>query len=188
MQSSLDSGAACEAFVSDFCSRYGELGGLALCGGTVAWADWISLTGENWQEMFWQHCQAPFHLAKTAATQMRKMGKGSIVYLSSISAKYGGSPSSLHYAAAKAAAETAMRGLSRIHAGAGIRINSVRSGFVDTPQQRSGRTREQIGARIEQIPMGRAGTPEDVASAFAYLLSDESSFVTGEIITVAGGD
>ena len=129
--------------------------------------------------MFWQHCQAPFHLAKAAAVQMRKAGKGSIVYLSSISAKYGGSPSSLHYAAAKAAAETTMRGLSRIHAGTGIRINSVRSGFVDTPQQRSGRTPEQIKARIEQIPMGRAGTPEDIASAFVYLFSDESSFVTG---------
>lgn len=188
MQSPLDSEKACEAFVGDFCSRYRGLEGLALCSGTVAWTDWASLTGKNWQEMFWQHCQAPFHLAKAAVVQMQKAGKGSIVYLSSISAKYGGSPSSLHYAAAKTAAETTMRGLSRIHAGAGIRINSVRSGFVDTPQQRSGRTPEQIKARIEQIPMGRAGTPEDIASAFAYLFSDESCFVVGETITVAGGD
>lgn len=188
MQSPLDSETVCEVFVGDFCSRYGGLEGLALCSGTVAWMDWASLTGKDWQEMFWQHCQAPFHLTKAAVIQMQKAGKGSIVYLGSISAKYGGSSASLHYAAAKAAAETAMRGLSRIHARAGIRINGVRSGFVDTPQQRSGRTPVQIRARIEQVPMGRAGTPEDIASAFAYLFSDESSFVTGETITVAGGD
>lgn len=178
----------CETFIGDFSSHYGDLGGLALCSGTVGWENWENLTERSWQEMFWQHCQAPFHLAKAATVLMRKRGRGSIVYLSSISAKYGGSPSSLHYAAAKAAAETTMHGLARIHASTGIRINGVRSGFVDTPQQRSGRTLEQIRARIEQIPMGRAGTPEDIASAFAYLFSDDSSFITGETITVAGGD
>lgn len=188
MQSPLDSETVCEKFVDDFCSRYGGLEGLALCSGTVAWADWTSLTRAHWQEMFWQHCQVPFHLTKAAVVPMRKKGKGSIVYLSSISAKYGGSPSSLHYAAAKAAAETTIHGLSRIYVGTGIRINSVRSGFVDTPQQRSGRTPEQIRTRIKQIPIGRAGTPDEIASAFAYLLSDESSFVAGETITVAGGD
>ena len=184
MQSSLSSEADCGTLVDDFCSRHGGLDGLAVCSGTVAWADWTSLTRDNWQEMFWQHCLVPFYLAKSVAAQMQNDGGGSIVYLSSISAKYGGSPSSLHYAAV----ETAMHGLARIHARTGVRINGVRSGFVDTPQQRRGRTPEQIQTRIEMIPMGRAGTPEEVACAFAYLLTGESSFVTGEIVTVAGGD
>ncbi len=186
--SRLGSEATCRSLVDDFCAMGDPLSGIAVCSGTVGWVEWERLSMDHWAEMFGQHCIAPFFLARHAATRMSQYGYGSIVYLSSISAKYGGSPSTLHYAAAKSAVETSMRGLARIFARSGVRINGVRAGFVDTPQQRRGRTAEQIDARIGNIPMGRAGRPDEIASAFGYLLAEESSFITGEIITVAGGD
>jgi len=81
-----------------------------------------------------------------------------------------------------------MRGLARDTAARGVRINGVRAGFVDTPQQRQGRSVEELAARIALIPMRRGGKPEEVAAAFGYLFSPEAAFVTGELITVAGGD
>ena len=119
---------------------------------------------------------------------MTSQGSGRIVYLSSISPKYAGSPKSLHYAAAKSALETTMRGLAKQVAPLGVRINGVRSGFVRSPQQTRGRSEQEIAARIDKIPVGREGKPEEIASAFTYLLSDAADFISGEIITVAGGD
>lgn len=142
----------------------------------------------DWQDAFFEHCIAPLAVAKALLPAMQERGSGRIVFLSSIAAKYGGSPLTLHYAAAKSALETAMHGLSRNLVGHGIRVNGVRAGFVDTPQQHAGRTQAEIEARIARIPVGRAGTPEEIASAFAYLLSAHADFITGEIITVAGGD
>jgi NAD(P)-dependent dehydrogenase (short-subunit alcohol dehydrogenase family) len=81
-----------------------------------------------------------------------------------------------------------MRGLARELAPAGVCVNAVRAGFVDTPQQRSGRTPEEIAKRVAKIPAGRAGTPDEVASALVYLLSERAGFVNGELLTVAGGD
>jgi 3-oxoacyl-[acyl-carrier protein] reductase len=119
---------------------------------------------------------------------MIENGGGRIVYLSSISPKYAGSPRSIHYAAAKGALEVMMRGLAREVARSGICINGVRAGFLLTPQQTAGRSQKEIEERIRKIPVGRAGKPEEVAAAFQYLMSDAAGYITGEIITVAGGD
>jgi 3-oxoacyl-[acyl-carrier protein] reductase len=131
---------------------------------------------------------APFTLVKQAIPYMIGNGGGRIVYLSSISPKYAGSSRSIHYASAKGALEIMMRGFAREVAKYGICINGVRAGFVLTPQQTAGRDQKEIDERIGNIPVRRAGKPEEVAAAFQYLMSDEAGFVTGEIITVAGGD
>lgn len=188
MQSSLDSETACGTLAETFVRHYGRIDGLALCGGTINWANWRELADNDWQRALFEHCIAPFYLARHASGRMEQPRGGRIVFLSSIAPKYGGSVQTLHYAAAKAALETAMRGLSRELGRSGIRVNGVRSGFVDSPLHRQGRSSEEIAARIRLIPVGRAGTPDEVASALVYLLSEQASFVNGEIITVAGGD
>jgi NAD(P)-dependent dehydrogenase (short-subunit alcohol dehydrogenase family) len=188
MPSCLDSEAACRDLIEAFAGNGGQIDGLALCAGTINWANWRELTDDHWQRVLFEHCLAPFYLARHAATRMDQPRGGRIVFLSSISPKYGGSAKTLHYAAAKAALETAMRGLARELGRSGIRVNGVRAGFVDSPQHRQGRSAGEIAERIRQIPVGRAGTPEEVASAFVYLLSEQASFVNGELITVAGGD
>jgi 3-oxoacyl-[acyl-carrier protein] reductase len=188
LQSELDSEDACTKLADQFSSAKGVPTGIALCGGRVPWKAWQDLSATDWQDAFFEHCIAPIAVTKALLPAMQQRGSGRIVFLSSIAAKYAGSPLTLHYAAAKSALETTMRGLSRNVAGQGVRVNCVRAGFVDTPQQHAGRTQEEIVARIARIPVGRAGTPEEIAAAFVYLLSAKADFVTGEIITVAGGD
>jgi NAD(P)-dependent dehydrogenase (short-subunit alcohol dehydrogenase family) len=186
VQSNLADDADCRDLVERFHQRFGAVNGVALCAGTVPWQAWDTLDTDAWQRALFEHCLAPFTIAAAAAKRMDAGGR--IVFLSSIAPKYGGSSKSLHYAAAKGALEAAMRGLARELAPAGVCVNAVRAGFVDTPQQRSGRTPEEIAKRVAKIPAGRAGTPDEVASALVYLLSERAGFVNGELLTVAGGD
>lgn len=187
LQSALADEAGCRELVERFHALAGGITGLALCAGTVHWKPWRELDREAWQKVFFEHCIAPFAMASAATRLMNPAASARIVFLSSIAPKYGGSPTTLHYAAAKAALEAAMRGLAREVARTGIRVNGVRAGFVESPQHRH-RTREQIAERVRRIPLGRAGKAEEIASAVVYLLSDQAGFVNGELITVAGGD
>ena len=188
LQSALDSEASCVQLWERVRSELGVVHGMALCGGRVPWCAWQELTASDWQQTFFEHCVVPFALIRLAIPGMQERGEGRIAYLSSIAAKYGGSSRSLHYAAAKSALEASMHGLARDVARAGIRINGVRSGFVYSPQQQAGRSAQEIAERIEKIPMRRAGKPEEIAAAMGFLLSTDASYVTGEVITAAGGD
>lgn len=188
LQSNLDSVQACADFAEAAIRELGSIQALALCGGKIDWTSWQQLDEPTWQQTLFQHCIAPFTIVQKLVPSMLAAHDGRIVYLSSISPKYGGSVKTLHYAAAKAALETSMYGLSRQLCKDGIRINGVRSGFVDTPLQRMGRSAEEFVERVAKIPLGRAGQPEEIGSAIAYLLTDKAGFIHGEIITVAGGD
>lgn len=188
LQSNLDSEQACTDFAETAIRKLGTIHALALCGGKIDWTSWQQLDELKWQQTLFQHCIAPVTIVQKLVPSMLAAHDGQIVYLSSISPKYGGSVKTLHYAAAKAALETAMYGLSRQLCKDGIRVNGVRSGFVDTPLQRMGRSAEEFAERVAKIPLGRAGQPEEIASAIAYLLSEKAGFIHGEIITVAGGD
>jgi 3-oxoacyl-[acyl-carrier protein] reductase len=187
-QASIDTEESCNRLVDSFAMEFPRLSGLAICAGTVDWREWGKLQTSDWNRMFFQHCIAPFLLARQLLPYLEKQGLGRIVYLSSISPKYGGSSKSLHYAAAKAALETTMLGLAKAVAVQGITINGVRAGFIDTPQQHLGRTAEELAKRVSEIPMRRAGTPEEVAGAFTYLFSDVANFVTGQVLSISGGD
>jgi NAD(P)-dependent dehydrogenase (short-subunit alcohol dehydrogenase family) len=187
-QSHLDSEAACTEVFEEAYSELGSLEGIALCAGRVPWQSWQEISVTDWQSTLFEHCIAPFILAKLAVLRMQEQGSGRIVFLSSIAAKYGGSPLSLHYAAAKGALEVAMHGLSRNVAKSGLCVNGIRSGFVNSPQQQSGRSSAEISERIKKIPMNRAGKAEEIAAAVNFLLSSEASYITGELITVSGGD
>ena len=79
-------------------------------------------------------------------------------------------------------------GLSRSLTFRKICVNVVRAGFVITPQQTSGRTAKQIKERVEKIPFGRPGRPEEIAGLFSFLFGETSSFITGQRISISGGD
>ena len=185
--SPLDSEDTCARLWERVSAELGTPDGIALCGGRVPWKPWRDVSHDDWSSALFEHCVAPFTVTRLAVPRMQERGGGCVVYLSSIAAKYGGSSETVHYAGAKAALEAAMRGLARDVAKSGVRINGVRAGFVHSPQQ-AGRSAQEIAERVRKIPMSRAGLPEEVAAAVAFLMSAEASFVTAEIVTVAGGD
>jgi len=156
----------------------------AICG----FEDFLELDETSWSETFQLNTQSPFFLAQRAFAQMKKSGGGKIINISSIAAKYGGSSRSLHYGASKAALEAVTVGLARTGAPHNILVNAVRGGYIDTPAQHRLSSQKDLTGRIKRIPLQRAGQPEDIASMVVFLASGAGDFITGEIMTVAGGD
>ncbi len=143
------------------------------------------LKESDWDLTFAVNARAPFLLAREALAVLPRGGR--IINVSSVSAKYGGGANTLHYGASKAALESLTLGLAKAAAKKGILVNAIRPGFIDTDVHES-LGRSDIAKRIAMIPLGRAGRPEEVAQAALFLASDASSYVTGQILSVAGGD
>jgi 3-oxoacyl-[acyl-carrier protein] reductase len=138
---------------------------------------WRAVMGVNLDGAFWG-CRAAIRL-------MAQDGHGgSLINISSTAAQSGEGP--VHYVTSKAALIGLTRGLAREVAARGIRVNAVVPGPTDTPLMRS-IPDEWIASLEKAIPLGRLGRPDEVASAVAYLASDESSYITGSALPVNGG-
>jgi NAD(P)-dependent dehydrogenase (short-subunit alcohol dehydrogenase family) len=112
---------------------------------------------------------------------------GSIVNISSRAAEIGGAGEWVHYAASKGALDTFTLGLAREVASEGIRVNAVAPGHVLTELHAASGDPERPVRLAPTIPMGRAGTPEEIAEAVLWLLSPAASYTTGAILAVSGG-
>jgi NAD(P)-dependent dehydrogenase (short-subunit alcohol dehydrogenase family) len=112
---------------------------------------------------------------------------GSIVNISSIAARLGGSGEWVHYAASKGAVETFTVGLAREVAQEGIRVNAVAPGLIETGLHAAAAAPDRLQRLAPGIPMGRPGTAEEVAEAVLWLISPAASYITGAIIPVGGG-
>jgi glucose 1-dehydrogenase len=110
---------------------------------------------------------------------------GSIVLISSEAAKFGGNHLS-PYAASKAGINALVMGVARELALEGVRLNGVSPGVIDTDQQ-AGINEERRRTLLASIPLGRMGEPDEVARAVLWLLSEEASYITGSMLTIAGG-
>jgi NAD(P)-dependent dehydrogenase (short-subunit alcohol dehydrogenase family) len=112
---------------------------------------------------------------------------GAIVNLSSIAARLGAPGEYVDYAASKGAIDTMTVGLAREVAADGIRVNAVRAGYIYTDMHASGGEPGRVDRLKDGIPMKRGGTPEEVAEAILWLLSDAASYTTGSFLDVSGG-
>ncbi|MEM7358369.1 MAG: glucose 1-dehydrogenase [Pseudomonadota bacterium] len=110
-----------------------------------------------------------------------------IVNVSSLAAQTGSPFEYVDYAASKGAMDSLTKGLAKEVAAKEIRVNSVRPGFIYTDMHADGGEPNRVDRLAPQIPMQRGGTPEEVAQAISWLLSDEASYVTGSFIDIAGG-
>lgn len=112
---------------------------------------------------------------------------GSIVNVSSAAAKTGAPNEYIDYAASKGAVDTITIGMAKELAGQDIRVNGVRPALIYTDMHASGGEPDRVANRAGNIPLGRGGTPEEVAEAIYWLASEKSSFTTGRFIDVDGG-
>lgn len=171
-----------------------QLGGVDVlvnnAGGITAYTDFQDLPMGDWDQAMAINMTAPFMLMRACWPHMQKQHWGRIINISSCSVGHAGSGSSLHYVATKSGLEAMTRTLSKEGARDGILVNAVRPGVIDTGMINhiAGYDDERLSARIASIPVGRAGQAFEIAGVVAFLASASADFMTGQIITVAGGD
>ncbi|WP_369034638.1 SDR family NAD(P)-dependent oxidoreductase [Streptomyces adonidis] len=154
--------------------------------GISAYEPFTSITEESWDRMMGINLKGPFLVTKELVPDMLAAGWGRIVNISSSSAQTG-APSMAHYASSKGGVIGLTRALAVEYAAAGITVNHVPPGFIDTPLLRHGPVGLDVDAVAASMPMKRAGQPEDIAYAVAYLASEEAGYVTGQTLSANGG-
>lgn len=177
-------------------TAFGRVDGLVNAAGITQTAGLLDITPADFDRVMGVNLRGSFFLLQAAARTLAAQGAGSIVNFASTAAR-AGRPFSSHYAASKAAVVNLTRSAAAALAPDGVRVNAVLPGLVETPMAaaiRDERTRvlgtdaaTVLADWTRLIPMGRLGTPEEIAPLVTFLLSDAASYLTGEAIGVNGG-
>lgn len=145
------------------------------------------MSDEHWHKTMNVNITSTFYCTR-AVLPFMDTGWGRIVNMSSLAARNGGGPGAVAYAASKGAVIAYTRGLSKEVAHLGITVNAVAPGLIlETPFHQNFNTSDGIAGGIAATPLKRGGTPEDVAGAVIYFVTDLGSFITGEVIEINGG-
>jgi 2-hydroxycyclohexanecarboxyl-CoA dehydrogenase len=170
-----------------------ELGPIAILvtsAGVDSFEAFTDITTQSWERVLAVNLTGTFHCAQAAVPDMLAARWGRIVTISSSSAQ-SGAPRMAHYVASKAGVIGLTKALALDLAPHGITVNCIPPGMIDTPMLRRAEGAGYV-AKLEKlvprmIPVGRAGSPDDIASTCTFLCSDEAGFVTGQVIGVNGG-
>ncbi len=169
--------------------RFGRLDFLVNCAGNASSAPVLELAESDWRSLIAVHLTGTFLCCRAAVEPIQAAGGGVVNMASSYAFK--GRPNGAHYSAAKAgivgftrvlAAELAPRATA----------NAIAPGPVDTPRWRAGLTESELAAkrarRVADVPLGRLGTPEDIANSALFLLGPQARWITGQVLHVNGGE
>lgn len=187
LQGDLTDEAAADRVVDEFASAAGRLDALVNNAGDPL--ERVSLENcptDLWRRAFDVNVTAAFFVTRRAIPHLRASGRGSIVNNLSLSVQTGGAGGAGPYAAAKGALQVMTRTLARELAPQ-VRVNAVMPGVIETRHHEVFSTAERMEDYRRQTPLGRNGTPEEVAAAVLFLASDAASFLTGAILDVNGG-
>lgn len=151
-------------------------------------APFLEIDAELWRETYALNVDGTFHAMQAVLPHMLERGAGTIVNMASMSHRRGGPGHSVHYASAKGAVVTMTMGVAREFADRGIRALSISPGPVDTPFQAAAATSPELAQRmLEDVPMKRFGTPEEIGELVLFLCSDACRFMTADTVYVNGG-
>jgi 2-hydroxycyclohexanecarboxyl-CoA dehydrogenase len=149
----------------------------------------LDITPEKWDRLIAVNLTGTFTCLQLAVPDMVAAGWGRIVTISSSSAQ-SGAPNMAHYVASKGGVIGLTKAFARELARHGITANTIPPTIVDTPMARKGEANGDVPpveTMAKMVPLGRAGTPDDIASACSYLCTEEAGYITGQIIGVNGG-
>lgn len=147
----------------------------------------LELSEERWDEVIDLNLKSAFLCCKAVAGSMMERKTGAIINLSSIAGRNGGALGSIHYSTAKGGLITFTKGLAKELGPFGVRVNAVSPGVIDTPYHEQFSTPDAMKAYVGMIPLGRIGTPAEVAQVICFLASDAASYLAGETIEINGG-
>jgi 3-oxoacyl-[acyl-carrier protein] reductase len=175
------------AVVDDLVNHAGRLDVVVNnAGSPVALTRLEDCSSELWRRAFDVNVHSAFYVTRQAIPYLRVAGRGSIVNNLTLSVQTGGAAGTGPYAAAKGALQVMTRTLARELAPA-VRVNAIMPGVIETRHHEVFSTPERMENYRRQTPLGRNGSPEEVAQAVLFLASDASSFLTGALLDVNGG-
>ncbi len=156
--------------------------------GTMSISESIeSIKEEDFDYVLNVNLKASFLLSQFALKHMKESAGGRIINISSIGVKYGGNPISAHYTISKAAVEAMTISFAKSGAPYNVLVNAIRAGLTDTDFLKLN-PNKNIEKRIDLIPLKRLADPNEIASSVYFLASEESAYISGSILTVAGGE
>jgi len=177
-----------EAGLEEVRSRIGRATILVNSAGITLDGPFLEMTRETWDRLLSINLTGTFDCCQAALPGMVEEGWGRIVNISS-SSFHSGVARMVGYVAAKSGVVGLTKALALEFARHGITVNTIPPGFIDTPMLQEARERGlmNVEEQTARTPVGRIGRPEDIAAACAYLVSEEASYVTGQVIGVNGG-
>lgn len=176
---------AVDQMVQDIQQQLGSITVLVNNAGIAQQKLFTDITYEEWRKMLSVHVDGIYNTCHAVLPSMIRQHTGSIVNISSMWGQVGGA-CEVHYSTAKAAVIGFTKALAKEVGPAGVRVNCVAPGVIKT-EMLADLDEETLSSLIEETPLCRLGTPEDIAAAVSFLVSDQSGFITGQIIAPNGG-
>jgi 2-hydroxycyclohexanecarboxyl-CoA dehydrogenase len=177
-----------DAAVGDLKARLGAPTILVNSAGMTGFDPFLDIPLEKWNKILEVNLTGTFNCCQAVIPHMLEAGWGRIVNISS-SSVHSGSARMTHYVAAKSGVVGLTKALALEFASRGITVNTIPPGFIDTPMLRGAAAEGSVNIErsVGTTPVGRVGRPEDIAAACAFLVSEEASYITGQVIGVNGG-
>jgi len=177
--------ASVAAMVAQAIDRYGRVDVLVNNAGITRDQLLMRMKADDWDAVLATNLTAAFACVQAVLRPMVKQRSGRIIAISSVVGQ-AGNPGQANYAASKAGLIGFSKSLAQEVASRGITVNVVAPGLIETDMTRA-LPEEARKAWAEKVPLGRMGTPEDVANVVCFLASDEASYITGQVVAVNGG-